>query len=118
MGIIWITHDLALAAGMVDRVLVMYAGSIVEEAPVAELYARSRHPYTLGLLASMPSIDRVGTTRLAAIQGRPPDLREDFQRCPFVDRCGYAVERCFTEKPPLEAVGPGHRSACWRSADV
>lgn len=118
MGIIWITHDLALAAGMVDRVLVMYAGSIVEEAPVGELYGRPRHPYTKGLLGSMPSIDQAQATRLTAIAGRPPDLREDFRRCPFVDRCSSAIDRCSAEKPALEAVGRGHRSACWRRDEL
>jgi len=112
MALIWITHDLALVAGLVDRVAVMYAGSIIEEAPVGELYREPKHPYTAGLLASMPSID--GSGRLTAIDGRPPDLREDFQRCSFSDRCGEAVERCQVEVPVLESVGGDHRSACWR----
>ena len=118
MGIIWITHDLALVAGLVDRVLVMYAGSIVEEAPVADLYRQARHPYTLGLLASMPAIDRRDQERLTAIDGRPPDLREDFRRCPFVERCGWAAERCREEKPSLEPIGVSHASACWRRNDL
>jgi len=117
MGIVWITHDLALVAGLVDRVLVMYGGSIVEEAGVTDLFARPRHPYTLGLLRSMPSLDGA-RERLTAIEGRPPDLREDFARCPFVDRCGHQVERCHSEKPTLAMVAEGHLSACWRSADL
>ncbi len=129
MAILWITHDLALVAGLVDRVAVMYAGSIVEEAPVRELYRHRRHPYTAGLLASMPSAHGRGSVgsagegggrraRLTAIDGRPPDLREDFQRCPFSDRCGHAVERCHAEVPALESVGDGHRSACWRRDEL
>jgi len=119
MGIIWITHDLALVAGLVDRVAVMYAGSIVEEAEVDDLYHAPRHPYTIGLLGSMPSIERGrGRGRLPAIEGRPPDLREEFVRCPFADRCAYAIDRCRAEKPVLEAVAAGHRSACWRRTEL
>jgi len=114
MGIVWITHDLALVAGLVDRVLVMYAGSIVEDAPVAALYRSPGHPYTRGLLASMPSVDRT-EGRLAAIDGRPPDLREAFRRCPFTDRCPHVTDRCAEERPRLEPVGAGHAVACWRA---
>ena len=117
MGIVWITHDLALVAGLADRVLVMYAGSIVEEASVTDIFARPRHPYTLGLLNSMPSLDGK-RGRLTAIEGRPPDLREDFARCPFVDRCSHQIERCHAKKPVLVAVSSGHRSACVRSAEL
>jgi len=124
-AIIWITHDLALVAGLVDRVAVMYAGSIVEEAPVGALYSHPRHPYTVGLLGSMPSIadHGRGRRRLTAIDGRPPDLREVFQGCPFVDRCGEAMDRCRTEPAMLEPVGleptaGPHRSACWRRDDL
>jgi oligopeptide transport system ATP-binding protein len=118
MGIVWITHDLALVAGVADRVAVMYAGSIVEEAAVTDLYRRARHPYTLGLLNSLPKSDHGVSGRLETIEGRPPDLRERFQRCPFVDRCSHAVERCEKEKPVLESVGQGHASACWRREDL
>ena len=117
MSIVWITHDLALVSGLVDRVLVMYAGSVVEEAPVDEIFRRPRHPYTLGLLASMPSIEG-RASRLRAIDGRPPDLRERFSRCPFADRCGYVVERCHAERPPLGALGQGRTSACWRADEL
>ena len=118
MGIVWITHDLALVAGLADRVAVMYAGAIVEEAPVRDLYRRARHPYTLGLLRSLPGIDHPASGRLSAIEGRPPDLREHFQGCPFVDRCSHAVERCREEKPRLESIGAGHASACWRRDEL
>ena len=114
MAIVWITHDLALVAGLVERVAVMYAGSIVEEAPVRSLYARPRHPYTAGLFSSMPSAAGGGEERLNAIQGRPPDLRQDFTWCPFVERCGLAVERCRQEAPRLVDAGEGRRSACFR----
>jgi oligopeptide transport system ATP-binding protein len=115
-AIIWITHDLALVAGLVDRVAVMYAGSIVEEAPVRELYRHPQHPYTVGLLGSMPSIVEGGRgrRRLTAIPGRPPDLRQAFPGCPFVDRCPKAVDRCRSEPPVLEPEQGQHRSACWQ----
>ncbi|MEQ9401421.1 MAG: ABC transporter ATP-binding protein [Longimicrobiales bacterium] len=113
MAILWITHDLALVAGLVDRVAVMYGGTIVEEAGVERLYADPRHPYTRGLLASLPSGDGA-RGRLASIDGRPPDLREEPRSCPFAPRCAWAVDRCRQERPPLLDVAPGHRSACWR----
>ena len=113
MAIVWITHDLALVAGMVDRVAVMYAGSIVEEATVTDLYRAPSHPYTVGLLASMPTLDGpVG--RLTSIPGAPPDLTQVCDGCPCAPRCRYAVERCYEERPELLAVGPDRRSACWR----
>ena len=94
MAIVWITHDLALVAGMVDRVAVMYAGYIVEEAAVTDLYRAPRHPYTIGLLASMPTLDGPAV-RLSSIEGTPPDLTQEFDACPFASRCPYAVERCY-----------------------
>jgi oligopeptide transport system ATP-binding protein len=114
MSILWITHDLALVAGLADSVAVMYAGYIVEKAPVREIYRRPRHPYTVGLLGSMPGMDGEEGGRLASIPGRPPDLMADFHHCPFAPRCSYAVASCLEERPPLLAVGPGHRAACWR----
>ena len=115
MAIIWITHDLGIVAGLVDRVLVMYAGLIVEKAPVKELYKNPRHPYTLGLLRSLPRVDksRVATERLIPIQGLPPDLIEMPPGCPFMPRCPYAISRCAAENPALEAIGPEHEVACW-----
>ena len=113
MAVIWITHDLALVAGLVDRILVMYAGLIVEEAPVRLLYQRPRHPYTLGLLRSIPrGTDR--RQRLQPIPGSPPDARQKHPGCPFVSRCEWAVEKCRQENPPLLPAGPGQRSACWQ----
>jgi oligopeptide transport system ATP-binding protein len=118
MAILWITHDLALVAGLVDRVAVMYAGHIVEQAPVTEIYGAPRHPYTLGLLRSLPTVASGPRPRLHAIEGRPPDLRDVFHACPFAPRCAYAVARCREEKPPLLPAGPGHASACWRQDEM
>ena len=118
MAIVWITHDLALAAGLADKVAVMYAGYIVEQAPARDLFRRPRHPYTLGLLRAMPRADGPRQERLEAIPGAPPDLREDFRSCPFAPRCAYVVERCRQENPPLLDTGSGHQSACWRWEDV
>ena len=118
MAILWITHDLALVAGLVDRVAVMYAGTIVEEAPVGALFSRAAHPYTLGLLRSMPTFGAGPGRRLEAIPGRPPVLREEPRGCPFAPRCAWAEERCRSERPVLTPVGEGHRSACLRWRDV
>jgi len=118
MAIIWITHDLALVAGVVDKVAVMYAGFIVEQAPVRDIYQSPAHPYTLGLLQSMPSVDAKGQGRLASIKGVPPDLRQEFNHCPFAPRCPYVEEKCRAGNPPLMIAGPGHTSACWSWAKV
>jgi oligopeptide transport system ATP-binding protein len=113
MAIIWITHDLGVVAGLADRVQVMYAGFVVEEAPVKELYANPRHPYTLGLLGSLPRLDEIRVEKLTSIEGLPPDLIALPEGCPFEARCVYAIEKCKTERPELEAVAPKHRIACW-----
>jgi oligopeptide transport system ATP-binding protein len=113
MAIIWITHDLGVVAGLADRVIVMYAGFIVEEAVVKDLYISPRHPYTLGLLGSLPRLDEERPTRLVSIEGLPPDLIDLPQGCPFYARCIYRIERCQQENPPLEFVAPHHKVACW-----
>jgi oligopeptide transport system ATP-binding protein len=114
MAIIWITHDLGVVAGLADRVIVMYAGFIVEEAPVKDLYARPSHPYTLGLLSSLPRLDKSrGEQRLVSIEGLPPDLVDLPVGCPFYARCKFHLERCAVENPKLEPIGPGHKIACW-----
>ena len=118
MAIIWITHDLALVAGLVEKVAVMYAGYIVEKASVAALFERPLHPYSEGLLRSIPRSDGDRTQPLASIDGLPPDLREDFSRCPFSDRCTYVVDRCREENPALMEAGPDRWSACWRWQDL
>jgi len=113
MAIIWITHDLGVVAGLADRMLVMYAGFIVEEAAVKELYGHPRHPYTVGLLGSLPRLDAQRIHRLTSIEGLPPDLIDLPAGCPFYARCKYRIERCISENPPLEPVAPGHKIACW-----
>ncbi len=115
MAIIWITHDLGVIAGLAQRVLVMYGGYIIEEAPVRELYADPRHPYTLGLLGSLPRVDEKGHPRLVSIDGSPPVLFEKPNHCPFAPRCRYVIERCWKENPPLDTISAsqGHRAACW-----
>jgi len=113
MAVIWITHDLGVIARLAERVIVMYAGYIIEEAAVKELYASPRHPYTLGLLGSLPRLDEAPGTKLVSVPGQPPDLVYLSPGCPFAPRCDYVGERCEHENPSLEAVGIGHRVACW-----
>jgi oligopeptide/dipeptide ABC transporter ATP-binding protein len=109
-----ITHNLGVVARYADRVNVMYAGRIIEQASAAELYANPRHPYTIGLLRSVPRLDEPRRARLEPIEGQPPDLTRLGGGCSFAPRCAYRVERC-TEVPPLSEVAPAHRSACWES---
>ncbi len=113
MAIVWITHDLGVVARLVQNVIVMYAGYIIERSPVEELYAHPSHPYTLGLLGSLPRIDSGDRERLVSIQGVPPDLVDLPQGCPFRPRCRFAIDRCQMENPPLMPVGPAHEAACW-----
>jgi len=113
MTVIWITHDLGVIAGLAEKVIVMYAGFIVERGNVDDIYADPRHPYTLALLKSLPRVDRSSKERLATIQGLPPDLLGLPPGCPFAARCDYAVERCRQENPRLEFVASGHEAACW-----
>jgi oligopeptide transport system ATP-binding protein len=112
MAVIWITHDLGVVAGMAQRMMVMYAGYIIEEAPVKELYAHPTHPYTLGLIHSLPRLDMGQKEKLNVIPGLPPLLLEKPVACPFSPRCPYTFERC-VENPPLVDVGINHRAACW-----
>jgi oligopeptide transport system ATP-binding protein len=113
MAIIWITHDLGVVASLAQRVLVMYGGLIIEEAPVKELYANPEHPYTIGLLGSLPRVDEKEHTKLFSIEGQPPVLYQKPDACPFAPRCKWALEHCWKENPPLLVVGPEHRAACW-----
>ncbi len=112
-----ITHNLGVVARYADRVNVMYAGKIVERGTARAIYSAPRHPYTLGLLRSVPRLDEPRRARLAPIEGQPPDLTRLPPGCAFAPRCGFRVERCAREVPPLTAVdGTGHVSACWEAA--
>jgi len=113
MTIIWITHDLGIIAGLAQRVIVMYGGYIIEEAPVMELYANPEHPYTIGLLGSLPRVDEKERHRLYSIEGLPPVLYAIPQACPFAPRCKWALDHCWKENPLLQLVSPDHRAACW-----
>jgi oligopeptide/dipeptide ABC transporter ATP-binding protein len=116
LTLILITHNLSVIAELCDRVIVMYLGEIVEEGPVLDIFDRPRHPYTIGLLASRPSAHGEGD--LAVIPGSVPDLRERPAGCPFHPRCGYAVEVCTSEQPPLESAAERHLVACHRWREV
>jgi len=112
MAVVWITHDLGVVARLAQRVLVMYAGFIIEQAPVEKLYSSPSHPYTLGLLGSLPRVDSDERRRLVAIPGSPPRLFQEPVGCPFSVRCPYAFERC-RENPPLMQADQDHWVACW-----
>ncbi len=113
MAIIWITHDLGVVASIAHRVNVMYGGFIIEESPISDLYANPKHPYTIGLLGSLPQIHEKERQRLYSIEGMPPMLYQKPHSCPFSPRCRWVVEHCRLENPLLETVGDGHRVACW-----
>ena len=113
-AVVWITHDLGVVAGLADRVIVMYGGRIVEQSPVADLYDHPSHPYTQGLLKSVPRIDQKGGS-LASIPGQPPSLLAEPVGCSFAPRCPYAFDRCHTETPVLAPIDPAgeHLAACF-----
>lgn len=113
MAIIWITHDLGVIAGLADRINVMYSGYIVETAPTKELFANPLHPYTVGLLGSIPRLDDNQKEKLTPIEGLPPDLVNMPIGCPFYARCAFGTDKCQQENPPLMSVGVKHWSACW-----
>ncbi|RPH43124.1 MAG: ABC transporter ATP-binding protein [Burkholderiales bacterium] len=113
-SIVLITHDLGVVAEMADRVVVMYAGQVVEQAPVGELFAMPQHPYTVGLMGAIPSID-APRERLAAIDGMVPAATAMPAGCRFAARCPFADARCRDEAPPLAEVSPGHLSRCWKA---
>ena len=116
MAIVWITHDLGVMAGLADRVMVMYGGLVVERASVERLYRDPRHPYTRGLLATLPRLDGTRAERLESIPGQPPNLDRAPSACPFAPRCSHAFDRCRQENPPLDVVADGHEAACWLGA--
>ena len=113
VALLIITHNLGVVARYADRVNVMYAGKIIESASAREIYQNPRHPYTLGLLRSVPRLDQPRKARLDPIEGHPPDLCNLPPGCSFLPRCKFAVERCAREVPFLGEVGKDHRSACW-----
>jgi oligopeptide transport system ATP-binding protein len=113
MAVIWITHDLGVVAGLADRVMVMYGGMVAERAYVDALYGHPQHPYTVGLLAALPSLTGEESRRLVSIHGSPPDLLEAPLHCQFAYRCTYAFERCWQQIPALRAVGYRHKVACF-----
>jgi len=117
MAVIWITHDLSLLASLADRILVMYAGQIVESAPLNQLYDNPRHPYTLGLIQSIPRLDEAQKAELKPVDGMPPDLIDYPQGCPFAARCPYVIDQCHSDDPNLEIVGDNHTVACWVKPD-
>ena len=114
MAVLLITHAMGVVAEVAQKVVVMYAGQVVEEAPVAELFARPKHPYTQGLIRSIPRVDLAAEhkTRLEAIPGTVPKLIEPAPGCRFASRCKYVMPECTAATPPLYDVGPGHRAAC------
>ncbi len=113
MALIWITHDLGVVAGIAERVIVMYAGFVVEDAKVDDLYGNPLHPYTSALLESLPRVDDDQNEKLATIEGIPPGLLERPECCPFEPRCSFVKDICRNENPPIEEHKPGHRVACW-----
>ncbi len=120
MGIIWITHDLGVVAGIADRVMVMYGGLVVEHASVRDLYGMPMHPYTRALLETLPSLDHTRSARLNSISGQPPSLEAEPSSCPFAPRCPYVFDRCREANPLLRSINGGwrddqisHDIACW-----
>lgn len=116
MAIVWITHDLGVIAGIADRVMVMYGGQVAELAPVRELFARPRHPYTQALLQTIPALHGARETRLRTIEGQPPILRAAPTACPFLSRCRHAIPVCGQQNPARRTVSAGHDVACHLAA--
>jgi oligopeptide transport system ATP-binding protein len=119
MAVMWITHDLGVVAELAHNINVMYAGYIIERGTARDIFKNTRHPYTMGLLGSLPRLDEAPGTELIAIPGLPPDLLSLPEGCPFVFRCMYAIERCMEEMPPLEPTDEfNHTVACWRWKEI
>ena len=117
-SVIIITHDLGVVAGMADRITVMYAGRIMEEAGAVDLFNRPSHPYTVGLLKSVPRLDRGRSERLIPIEGRTPDTSKPIPGCPFAPRCVWAEDKCHKVFPEETQLEDGHRVYCWRAEEV
>ena len=119
LTVIWISHDLGVIAGLAQTVNVMYAGYIVERGPVGAIYKDARHPYTVGLLGSMPRLDDHSGGKLKSIPGRPPDMSKSHSGCPFLPRCAHTTDHCVAAMPPMELVGGGsHTVRCWNWRSV
>lgn len=118
VALIVITHNLGVVARYADRVNVMYAGKMIEMGGARQIYHDPHHPYTLGLLASVPRMDQPRGNRLVPIEGQPPDLTRLDQGCAFRPRCGFAVDRCASEVPALELIDDSHSAACWRVGEI
>lgn len=114
MAIIFITHDLGVVSDICDRIIVMYAGKIVEKGDSRQIFYRKKHPYTEGLLASVPDVESDVNEELKPIKGNPPDMSHVKPGCAFAPRCGYAMQACVKEDPPLLGVEENHEAACWR----
>ena len=113
MGIIFITHNLGVVAEVCDKVSVMYAGKMVEQGPVDDIFYEPGHPYTMGLLRSMPRVDAESYERLIPIEGTPVDMLNPPEGCPFAPRCEHAMKVCLQKMPPYVELGDNHRAACW-----
>jgi peptide/nickel transport system ATP-binding protein/oligopeptide transport system ATP-binding protein len=113
MSLILITHNLGVVARYAHRVYVMYAGTVVEQGSALDVYHHPMHPYTSGLLASVPRLDEPRKARLAPIEGQPPDMMCPPEGCPFQPRCQYSIPKCISDRPALEEMAPGHFAACW-----
>jgi len=116
-AIVMITHNMGVVAGLCTRVLVMYAGEIVEQGPVEQIFENPQHPYTWSLLRSIPRVDALRHERLRSIEGIAPDLLRPPSGCRFHPRCPFRIEKCFTDEPRLESVGADQKAACWVTMD-
>jgi len=118
LAVLMITHNLGVVARYADRVNVMYAGKIIERGNAIDIYANPKHPYTLGLIKSVPRLDQAKGDKLQPIEGMPPDLISLPEGCSFRARCKFAVDKCATDIPSLISVGDEHLAACWESDRV
>ena len=118
MAVIWITHDLGVVARLVQRVMVMYAGYIIEKASVKDLYGDPKHPYTMGLLASLPRLNESRNAELKVIPGQPPNQLALPEGCPFAERCTYVTDHCLEKNPILEEIANNHWVACWEADNI
>jgi oligopeptide/dipeptide ABC transporter ATP-binding protein len=116
-AIVMITHNMGVVAGLCSRVIVMYAGQIVEQGPVDQIFENPQHPYTWSLLRSIPRVDALRHERLRSIEGLAPDLLHPPGGCRFHPRCPFRIEKCFTDPPPLKELAPNQLASCWVTMD-